>query len=66
MAPGCGGAAKQCGQNWLPRWMRQSRSKIFSEFDRYEARSLLAQGDARSFKQVLHDFANNTAPTHPP
>jgi 16S rRNA (uracil1498-N3)-methyltransferase len=51
-------AAKQCGQNWLPTVDSPvSLKRFFSEFDRYEAPLIASlQGDARSFKQVLHDF----------
>jgi 16S rRNA (uracil1498-N3)-methyltransferase len=51
-------AAKQCGQNWLPTVDAPvSLKRFFSEFDRYEAPLIASlQGDARSFKQVLHDF----------
>jgi 16S rRNA (uracil1498-N3)-methyltransferase len=51
-------AAKQCGQNWIPTVDSPvSLKRFFSEFDRYEAPLIASlQGDARSFKQVLHDF----------
>jgi 16S rRNA (uracil1498-N3)-methyltransferase len=51
-------AAKQCGQNWLPAVDPPiSLKRFFSEFDRYEAPLIASlQGDAQSFKQVLHDF----------
>jgi 16S rRNA (uracil1498-N3)-methyltransferase len=51
-------AAKQCGQNWLPTVDPPvSLKRFFSEFDRYEAPLIASlQGDAQSFKQVLHDF----------
>ena len=51
-------AAKQCGQNWLPTVDPPvSLKRFFSEFDRYEAALIASlQGDAQSFKQVLHEF----------
>ncbi|MBV9492500.1 MAG: 16S rRNA (uracil(1498)-N(3))-methyltransferase [Verrucomicrobia bacterium] len=51
-------AAKQCGQNWLPEIVAPLAPKqFFAEFDRYEAALIASlQSDARSFRNVLHEF----------
>ena len=54
-------ASKQCGQNWLPELASPVTPKqFFAEFDRYEAPLIASlQSDARSFRQVLHEFRDN-------